>query len=93
MVKIQKLKLALLTILSMLAFEYGTACSMYKISHNGKTMVGSNYDAYYLTAKIWYENAISGSGYGAVFIGARSEGSSLTFSSDGAGSVCGSGSG
>jgi hypothetical protein len=46
---------------------------MYKITHGGKTMVGSNYDAYYLTSKIWFENRING-GYGAVFVGARAEG-------------------
>lgn len=73
MAKIQNLKFALLTILSMFTFEYGFACSMYKITINGKTMVGSNYDAYYLTSKIWFENGLNGSSYGAVFVGARLE--------------------
>lgn len=50
-------------------------CSMYKITKNGSTMVGSNYDAYYLTPRIWFEIAESPSQYGAAFSGARLDGS------------------
>jgi hypothetical protein len=46
------------------------SCSMYKVSFNGKTMVGSNYDNWMTTPKIWFEK----SGYGACFTGARNDG-------------------
>lgn len=71
---IKNYKFVLLTIITALSFEYGFACSMYKITHGGKTMVGSNYDAYYLTAKLWFEKGIYQGSYGAAFVGARSEG-------------------
>lgn len=50
------------------------SCSLYKITSNGKTMLGSNYDAYYLTAKIWFENAKNKNEYGAVYTGGRFDG-------------------
>jgi hypothetical protein len=48
---------------------------MYKITSGGKTMVGSNFDAYYLTPKIWFENASEKGLYGSVFVGGRLDGS------------------
>ena len=42
-----------------------TACSMYKITTDGKTMVGCNYDAWFTTPKIWFENARTPDEYGA----------------------------
>lgn len=47
------------------------ACSMYKITVEGKTMVGCNYDTWYTTPKIWFENAKNPNEYGAGFNGAR----------------------
>ena len=47
------------------------ACSMYKITSNGKTMVGCNHDAWLTTPKIWFENAKRSSEYGVGFTGAR----------------------
>ncbi|TNE82068.1 MAG: hypothetical protein EP332_01965 [Bacteroidetes bacterium] len=47
------------------------ACSMYKVSASGKTMVGCNHDAWLTTSKIWFENAKDKTGYGAGFTGAR----------------------
>jgi len=46
------------------------ACSMYKVSMEGKTMVGCNHDTWYLTPRIWFET----DGYGAAFTGARVDG-------------------
>lgn len=47
------------------------ACSMYKVTAKGKTMVGCNHDTWLLTPRIWFENR----GYGACFTGARFDGS------------------
>ena len=47
------------------------ACSMYKITVDGKTMVGCNEDAWRTTSRIWFENAKSKNEYGAGFTGSR----------------------
>jgi hypothetical protein len=47
---------------------------MYKITINGKTIVGTNFDAYYLTPTIWFENATNAKTYGAGFSGGRQDG-------------------
>lgn len=47
------------------------ACSMYKITTGGKTMVGCNHDAWLTTPKVWFENAKQANQYGAAFTGAR----------------------
>lgn len=47
------------------------ACSMYKITEAGHTMVGCNHDTWLLTPRIWFET----NGYGAGFTGARYDGS------------------
>lgn len=47
------------------------ACSMYKITADGKTMVGCNHDAWLTTPKIWFENAKQQNEYGTVFTGSR----------------------
>ncbi|MEZ5013985.1 MAG: hypothetical protein R2794_06805 [Chitinophagales bacterium] len=47
------------------------ACSMYKISVDGNTMVGCNHDAWLTTPKIWFENAKHNNEYGTVFTGSR----------------------
>ncbi len=53
---------------------YGSvACSMYKITHDGKTMVGCNEDAWRTESVIWFENANSHRKYGAGFTGSRKE--------------------
>jgi len=44
---------------------------MYKITADGKTMVGCNHDAWLSTPKVWFENAKQANGYGAAFTGAR----------------------
>lgn len=47
------------------------ACSMYKITVDGKTMVGCNHDSWLTTPKVWFENAKRCDEYGAVFTGSR----------------------
>ena len=47
------------------------ACSMYKITADGKTMVGCNHDAWLTTPKIWFETAKQQNEYGTVFTGSR----------------------
>lgn len=47
------------------------ACSMYKLSADGKTMVGCNEDAWRTTSNIWFENALESGQYGAAFTGSR----------------------
>ena len=56
-------------ILSLTATQ-ATACSMYKVTVNGKTMVGCNHDTWLETPHIWFETK----GYGAAFTGARYDG-------------------
>ncbi len=47
------------------------ACSMYKITVEGKTMVGCNHDTWLTTPKIWFENSKQQNEYGIVFTGSR----------------------
>lgn len=54
------------------------ACSMYKITADGKTMVGCNHDTWYTTPKIWFENGNNPNEWGAGFTGARPIGGNRT---------------
>jgi len=54
------------------------ACSMYKVTVDGKTMVGCNEDAWRTTSRIWFENAKNINEYGSVFTGSRQVGSNMT---------------
>lgn len=65
---------AMVIILTLSNAQNILGCSMYKITLYGRTMVGSNYDAYYLTSKIWFETAKKSGEYGAVFSGGRPDG-------------------
>lgn len=58
------------TILMLFFYDSAKACSMYKVTANGKTMVGCNHDTWLLTPRIWFETQ----GYGACFTGARFDG-------------------
>jgi hypothetical protein len=74
--KIFKLLAALLTTMVMFFLNNNVfSCSMYKVTVNDKTMVGSNFDAYYLTPRIWFENGAKTGDYGAAFTGGRFDGS------------------
>lgn len=46
------------------------ACSMYKVTTDGKTMVGNNEDAWRITPHVWFETGRNGT-YGCCFTGSR----------------------
>jgi hypothetical protein len=50
--------------------QLANSCSTYKVTASGKTMVGSNYDTWFETPRIWFET----NGYGTAFSGARLDG-------------------
>lgn len=54
--------------------QHVDACSMYKITAHGKTIIGCNEDAWRLTPHIWFETATQASPYGAAFTGSRFDG-------------------
>lgn len=54
----------------LLSFQNALSCSTYKVTYGGKTMVGSNYDNWLLTPRIWFET----NGYKTAFSGARPNG-------------------
>lgn len=69
---IKKPHLILLVALALTIFQNKImACSMYKITVEGKTMVGCNHDAWLTTPKIWFENAKHKNEYGIVCTGSR----------------------
>ena len=61
-------------ILFILSVHIGNACSMYKITKNGKTFVGCNHDAWFTTPHVWFEIGSLNAPYGAAFTGARYDG-------------------
>lgn len=52
----------------------GETCSMYKITKDGKTIVGCNEDAWRTTPHIWFEIGTNKANYGAAFTGSRFDG-------------------
>lgn len=62
------------TVIFLLSINIGNTCSMYKVTKNGKTMVGCNHDAWFTTPHIWFEIGSLNSPYGAAFTGARYDG-------------------
>ncbi|CAN5423276.1 hypothetical protein BH11BAC1_BH11BAC1_22980 [soil metagenome] len=60
----------LLLFILLFSFLNAQSCSSYKVSVGGKTMVGSNYDTWLTTPRIWFET----DGYGSSFTGARPDG-------------------
>ncbi len=66
-------KIVFLSLLFWVHASFG--CSMYKITLNGKTIVGCNEDAWRTTPHIWFENSKTGSPFGAAFTGSRFDGS------------------
>jgi hypothetical protein len=65
----KKIIAVLISVLLLFFYKTGKPCSSYKVTSNGKTMVGSNYDNWLTTPRIWFET----NGYGASFSGARFE--------------------
>jgi hypothetical protein len=53
---------------ALLFVKTGFSCSMYKITVNGKTMVGNNEDSWGRDAKLWFEQGKNGK-YGTVCVG------------------------
>lgn len=72
------LKITISLIFIILCVKISNACSMYKLTINGKTMVGCNEDAWRTTPRIWFENARNSKEYGAGFTGSRLVGSNKT---------------
>ena len=60
--------------LLVLSISAGYSCSMYKVTKNGKTMVGCNEDAWRTTPHIWFEIGKKNAPYGAAFTGSRFDG-------------------
>ncbi len=75
MIKFKYLHVLAAIIIFQFLSNCANACSMYKITVDNKTVVGTNFDAYYLTLRIWFENAATSAGYGAAFTGGRFDGS------------------
>lgn len=68
------LGLILLTILSLIPYHKGVACSGYKVTIGNKTLFGSNEDAWRMTPHIWFENGIGQANYGVAYTGSRYDG-------------------
>ncbi len=64
--KIKKIIYSTLLVVNilMLAINTAQACSMYKITINGKTVDGCNEDAWRTTPRAWFETAKLPSEYG-----------------------------
>ena len=56
----------------LLGVQSSFACSAYKLTVAGTTMFGVNYDAWFLSPRIWFET----NDYGAAFVGANNQGGS-----------------
>ena len=73
--RINKIIKPLFTIFLLLfSFSIGYTCSMYKVTIGAKTIVGTNFDAYYTSPRIWFESATKQGTYGAAFSGGRISG-------------------
>lgn len=68
---------ALLIFTLLLSSNAALACSMYKVSVDGKTMVGTNEDAWRTTSRIWFETE-GAAPYKACFTGSRLVGAKRT---------------
>lgn len=62
------LKTSILTLISFLYIQTAIPCSMYKITINGKTMVGNNEDSWGRDARIWFEPGTNDK-FGVVCVG------------------------
>lgn len=70
--------ISLIFVLFALFVNKVNACSMYKITKDGKTVVGCNHDTWLYTPKIWFEQAKKPNEFGACFTGARQVGGNRT---------------
>jgi len=62
------LKISVLTLITVLCFGTALPCSMYKVTANGKTMVGNNEDSWGRDPRIWFEQGTNGK-FGVVCVG------------------------
>ncbi len=62
---------ALVCLFFILLGPCAVACSMYKFTADGKTIVGCNEDAWRTTSRIWFKNGDETNRYGAAFTGSR----------------------
>jgi len=60
MTKYNLVKISIITLLTVLSVETAFSCSMYKVTANGKTMVGNNEDSWGRDARIWFEPGTNG---------------------------------
>lgn len=74
MIKAQFIKAFLVTIILLVQIDTAFPCSSYKVTVNGSTMYGMNYDTWFNYPSIWFET----NGYGAVFSGANGQGDSFS---------------
>ena len=58
----------LLGLIFLLITRTALSCSMFKVTLNGKTMVGNNEDSWRLTSRIWFEKGTDGN-YGVAYVG------------------------
>jgi Acyl-coenzyme A:6-aminopenicillanic acid acyl-transferase len=68
MYKHNLLKVLITAFMMLLSISNAIPCSMYKITMNGKTIVGNNEDSWRLTSRIWFEKGTEGK-YGAAYVG------------------------
>lgn len=69
-----KKNLYFLFLIVLLPLQKINSCSMYKVTVNGKTIIGCNEDAWRTTPRIWFETATAKYLYGAAFTGSRFDG-------------------
>ena len=69
--KIQFVRLILLTIITIAVLQDCIGCSGYKITIGNKTILGSNEDAWRVTPHIWFEKGTGNGQYGTAFTGSR----------------------
>ena len=68
----KKLLAALFTVLLLACLSTQLkACSMHKLTANGRTVVGCNEDAWRTTSRIWFRTAQTAEQFGAAFTGSR----------------------
>ena len=59
----------ILTFIGLFTSHYGMSCSVFKITENGKTIVGNNEDYYNPSTKIWFSPKNKLQKYGVAYLG------------------------
>lgn len=63
------MKLILQTILALFTYQHAYSCSVFKITENGKTIVGNNEDFFSPNTHIWFEPKTKNEKYGVAYVG------------------------